>query len=462
MPKLMVRKMIGYPQEQRSLNKEQKEAVGLLSVGTFLEYFDLMIYVHMAVFINEVFFPKTDPHTTALYYAATFCSTYLLRPLGALIFGWVGDNIGRKATVIITTFMMAFACVVMANLPTYEQIGILAAWLVTICRGIQGISSLGEIVGTELYLTETLHPPIQYASVGFIGACATLGKLGALTIASLVACNIFNWRVAFGIGAAVALIGFVARSKLREAPDFADAKRRIKKVFDKTNTDINILYDRPTWREKVNKKTVLAFFLLQCPLPVCIYFIYIYCGNILQTSFGYTLPEVIHHNFLVCIMELLTTLILCYLSLKVYPLLIIKITLLIFSIFMIFCPYLLNNLNSPDQLFLIQFIIILWKKCLDPATPICLKSFPIFKRFTCASITFAVSRALMYVISAFGFVYLIECFGNWGIWFIMIPTMIGFAYGLSHFENLAKPAKIIYPRNVYSKADGLGVIGKFL
>ncbi len=73
----MVKKMIGYPQEQRSLKKQQKETMWLLSIGTFLEYFDLMIYIHMGVFLNELFFPKTDPHTMDLCYAATFCSTYL-------------------------------------------------------------------------------------------------------------------------------------------------------------------------------------------------------------------------------------------------------------------------------------------------------------------------------------------------------------------------------------------------
>ncbi len=443
----MVRKMIGYPQEQRSLNKEQKEAVRLLSIGTFLEYFDLMIYVHMAGVLNELFFPKTDPHTTALYSAGAFCTTYLLRPLGALIFGWIGDNIGRKSTVIITTFMMSSACVVMANLPTYEQVGIVAVWIAIICRAVQGMSSMGEIVGAELYLTEMLAPPIQYASVGLIGACAVLGTVGALAISSLVVCYGINWRIAFWIGAIIAFVGSVARKKLREAPEFADAKRRIKKVFKTTNTDINILKNDPIWQEKVNKKTVIAFFLLQCALPVCVYFIYIYCGNILKTSFGYTVPEIIKHNFIVCIMELLITLILCYLSLKVYPLLIIKITLLIFSIFMIFCPYLLNNVNSPYQLFFIQFFIVLWKQCLNPATPICLKSFPIFKRFTYASMTFSVSRAMIYVISAFGFVYLVECFGNWGIWFIIIPIIIGFTYGLLHFENLTKIAKIIHSKN---------------
>ena len=78
---------------EQKLTKEQKEAVGLLSIGTFLEYFDLMIYLHMAVFLNELFFPKTDPFTASLLSAFSFCSTYLLRPFGALVFGYIGDYI---------------------------------------------------------------------------------------------------------------------------------------------------------------------------------------------------------------------------------------------------------------------------------------------------------------------------------------------------------------------------------
>ena len=140
------------------LNKAQKEAIGLLSIGTFLEYFDLMLYVHMAVLLNELFFPKTDPFTASLLSAFAFCSTYLLRPFGALIFGYIGDNIGRKATVIITTLLMAFSCFTMAILPTYAQIGITAAWIVTICRIIQGMSSMGEFIGAQLYLTEITKP----------------------------------------------------------------------------------------------------------------------------------------------------------------------------------------------------------------------------------------------------------------------------------------------------------------
>ena len=297
---------------------------------------------------------------------------------------------------------------------------------------------MGEVIGADLYLTETIKPPAQYASVVLIGAFGGLGEIGALGIASLVTLHGFNWRLAFWIGAAVALVGSVARTTLRETPEFADAKRRIKKVFEKANIDTASLTNHPILQEKVNKKTLIAFFLLQCAFPICFYFVYIYCGNILKTNFGYTMAEVIHHNFMVCLIELSITLILSYLSLKIYPLLIMKIILIISSIFIIFCPYLLNHVNAPYQLFFIQFCMVLWKKCLSPSLPICYKSFPVFKRFTCVSMTFAVSRALMTVITSFGFVYLTDHFGHWGLWFIMLPAIISFAYGFFHFEKLAK------------------------
>ncbi|OZG31764.1 MFS transporter [Rickettsia endosymbiont of Culicoides newsteadi] len=425
-------------QQERNLTKDQKEAIGLFSVGTFLEYFDLMLYVHMGEFFNELFFKPTDSHTASLMKAVIFCSTFIFRPIGALIFGWIGDNIGRKSTVIITTSLMAVSCFVMANLPTYAQIGSMAAWIATIRRIVQGVSAIVEVTGAQLYLTETINPPAQYASIGLIWAFCSLGSLSALGVASLVSSYDFNWRLAFWAGTVIALVGFVARTKLREAPEFVDAQYRIKRVFERINIDTAILKANPIWQAKVNKKTLLAFFLLQCVAPVCFYFIYIHCANILKTSFDYTMLDVIHHNFIICIIELLVILVLSYLSLKMYPLLILRIILIISAIFIVFCPYLLNHVNSPYQLFLIQSVLSLLHECLGPALPICYKSFPIFKRFICASMTFALSRAFMYVITSFGLVYLVEYFGNWGLLFIMIPAIIGFAYGLLHFEKLAK------------------------
>jgi len=221
--------------EQKSLTREQKEAVGLLSIGTFLEYFDLMLYVHMAVLLNELFFPKTDPFTASLLSAFAFCSTFVFRPFGALLLGYIGDHIGRKVTIIISTSMMALSCVIMANLPTYAQIGITASWIVTICRILQGLSSLGEVIGAEIYLVESIKPPILYPMVCIIIIFSTLGGFAALGIATLSTSVNFNWRMAFWFGAGVALIGIVARTTLRESRDFVDVQNNLKNTFKAVN-----------------------------------------------------------------------------------------------------------------------------------------------------------------------------------------------------------------------------------
>ena len=133
--------------KQISLNEEQKDAVGLLSIGTLLEYFDVMLYIHMAVLLNELFFPKADPFTASLLAAFTFCSTYVFRPLGALIFGYIGDKFGRRITVLLTMFVMAGCCVVMALLPPYAEIGITASCIMILCRVAQGMAAMGEAIG---------------------------------------------------------------------------------------------------------------------------------------------------------------------------------------------------------------------------------------------------------------------------------------------------------------------------
>ena len=191
--------------KQRNLTKEQKEVVGLLSIGTFLEYFDLMLYVHMAVLLNELFFPKTDPFTASLLSAFSFSITFIFRPFGALIFGYIGDNYGRKFTVIITTIFMAVTCIIMAISPTYAEIGITASVIITLCRIVQGINSMGEKIGAEIYLTETFNPSLQYRVVAFIPTFSCIGTMFALLIASIMTSHGFNWRYAFVVGAVIAV-----------------------------------------------------------------------------------------------------------------------------------------------------------------------------------------------------------------------------------------------------------------
>jgi len=426
------------PETYLSLKPKQKEAIGLLSIGTFLEYFDLLLYVHMSVLLNELFFPKTDPHTAALLSAFTFCSSYILRPFGALIFGYLGDNMGRKSTVIITTTMMSLSCLTMANLPTYEQLGITAAYIVTVCRIIQGMATMGEVIGADLYITEITKPPIQYPAVTFIAICGVLGGTVALGVASLVTSFGLNWRSVFWFGALVAVIGAIARTRLRETPDFADAKRRVKNAIIKAKYDPKILNQNVIWNEKVNKKTALSLFFIECSWPVCFYFAYMYCGNILKNSFHFTPEQVIHQNFIVSMIQLFSWVILAYLSYKIYPLKILKVRLVIFLIFISICPYLLDTITSSFHMMLIQSFIVVFGFMGTPAIPIFYKYFPVFRRFTYATFSYALSRAFIYVVTSFGLVYFSTFFGNWVVLVVMIPTAMTFVYAINHFETLER------------------------
>jgi MHS family proline/betaine transporter-like MFS transporter len=423
---------------QKSLTREQKQAVGILSIGTVLEYFDLMLYVHMAVLLNDLFFSKADEFSAQLLGAFSFCLTFVFRPIGALLIGRLGDRIGRKATVIITTTAMSISCIVMANLPTYEQVGVIASWAVTICRILQGMSSMGERIGAEVYLTELIPPPFVYPAVAFVSGCLTLGTTLALFVANISLSQLFNWRAAFWVGAIVAVIGLFARRCLRETPDFANAKRQITNLHKRLDVDSakEQIFDKPWIKEKMNKKTAVSFFLMQLSCPVCFYLIYIHSSNLLKDKFGYTTEQIIHQNFIVSSIDLFFTMLITCLVYFVNPLKFLKIKFYFAAPFILAAPLLLDYVSTGSGLMIIQILLCLSLLVEFPATPIFYKSFPIFQRFTTSCFSYALSRALMYVISSFGIIYLIKYFGNLGLLFLLGPVVIGYGLGLFYFIRI--------------------------
>lgn len=424
------------------LNFEQKKATAILLAGTFLEYFDLMLYLHMAVFLNELFFPKISPHLSNLIAATGFCSVFVFRPIGALFFGYIGDIYGRKSTVIMTTTMMSICCIAMAFMPTYQQIGITAAWLVTICRIVQGLSSMGEVIGAQIYLSELIKKPDCYPIVNFIGCSCVVGSFAALAMSNAVLGFGFEWRIAFLIGALIAIVGSVARTALRETPEFANAQLKLKKIFKQANLEADdILKSDPIVNEKVNQKTSLAYFFLQCGRPVCFYFLYVYCACILKNSFNYSPQQIIQHNLIVSFAEFIVMLFNTYLCYKICPLKIIKVRVYVFCIFIIFLPYLLANTSTIFQLYCIQFVVAIFQPTSSPAEAILFTNFPVFKRFRYISFLYAISRALVFIITSFGFVYLTKIFDYFGLLIIFIPLMIVFIPSVNHFARLERSSK---------------------
>jgi MFS family permease len=409
------------------INLDQKKIIGILQIGTILEYFDLMLHVHMSVLLNEVFFPPSQLGTSGVNLGILFCSTYILRPLGAIILGYIGDKIGRKPIMIISTIMMALSCVVVANLPTYNRIGVIATVILVFCRIIHSISSVGEMVGSQLYLTELMGRPLSYTAVCFIDCACCLGGIIALTVATVILNFNLGWRMVFWFGALIALVGYVFRIVLQESQVFIHAKNNFEKNKTKSEINVNLSF---------NKKTALAYFLMHCGYPTCFYFVYVYCGSILKDLFMYTSTQIIYHNLMLAVIELLVTIVITYFSCKVLPLKILKLRITVLSIVMLSFPFLLLNVNSPFYLLLVQILILIGFLDNGSAEAIFFIYFPVLKRFSCSCFLYALSTTIMYLVSAFGLVCLIEKFGRQGLWVVFIPVITGFWWGISYFEKL--------------------------
>ena len=417
------------------LKDEEKEAVGLLQMGTFLEYLDLMLYVHMAVFLNDLFFPPSEKGGNSLLSSFAFCAPFIFRPFGALLFGWIGDNIGRKTTIIITTFLMSLSCLLIASLPTYTKVGVSATWILLSVRAIQGTASMGEIIGAEVYLTEILKGKIKYPLIASVDFFAFAGSFAALGITSLF--TIFGserWRLVFWAGAGIAVLGSMARTRLRETPDFT-------KMKDKTYDVEKIKKTEHSRSSKEVLKTFFIYSFLTCACPSAFYFVYIYCGNFLKSNLGATGDQVVFQNFIVISVQLMSLLIYAASSYWIYPLKILKFKIFIFSIFVLACPYWLSNISTPFELLILQCTAAIFAPNSAPAIPIFVTHFPVLKRFRSMLWSFTISRSIIFTVTSFCIGYITSVFGYWGWWTILIPTTIAFIVGIYHFEGLEKNTK---------------------
>ena len=414
------------------LTKNQKQAIGLIQIGTFLEYFDLYLYIHMAVVLNSIFFPKTDPYTASLLAAFTFSSTFLLRPIGAIVFGYIGDNISRKASVVVTTLIMAGCSITIASTPTYEEIGITASVILILCRLLQGVSSVGEITGARIYITEITKEPKSYFYTTLVNFFAEIGAFFALLIGAFFVFSNSDegWRTAFYFGSAIAVIGSIARTSLRETPDFIKEKTN-NKTFSKLLDLLKL--------SKNNRKNFLYYIGLESMYPLTFYFSFIYLGDILKNDYGFTANEVISNNLLVAAVQLTSTFIFARLSIYFEPLKLLRLREVLLVAFLINLIWLYSYVSHPTHIFAVQCLVggILGGDS-KPAHALFIRSFPIIGRYTQTALAFALSRTLMYVTTAYACVFIGKYFGIKGI----ILGMLMFAIVAMYCAFSFNPEKV--------------------
>ncbi len=212
--------------------KDVRTAVSSATIGTSIEWYDFFLYGTAAGLVfNRLYFPADDPLVATILSYATFAVGFIARPLGGLVFGHLGDRIGRKKTLIVTMYIMGIATLLIGAIPTYEQIGIWAPILLTLLRVAQGIAIGGEWGGAVLLSVE-YAPKKQrglYGSFPQMGiAFGLLLGTGAFTALGAVmseeAFLAWGWRIAFFASLLLVIVGVYLRSRIADTPAFKAAR----------------------------------------------------------------------------------------------------------------------------------------------------------------------------------------------------------------------------------------------
>lgn len=197
----------------------------IAGLSTVIEWYDFTLYLYLATTLSRIFFGGGADGVA--YALAGFALAYLMRPLGAIVFGHIGDRHGRRVTMLLSMALMSGAMLATALLPTQAQMGPSAGWLLLALRCLMAFSVGGEYTGVVAYLLEGAQARRRGFVTSLASAASEVGgllavALSAITVASMgqVALDSWGWRIPFFVGAALAGLVLLARSTMEESPDF--------------------------------------------------------------------------------------------------------------------------------------------------------------------------------------------------------------------------------------------------
>jgi MFS family permease len=207
--------------------KDFRRVIVAASVGNIIEWYDFYIFGSLATVLSVKFFEKTHPVAALLSTIALFTAGFLIRPLGAFLFGWLGDRVGRKYTFLITLTGMGIGTGAIGLIPTYQSIGVAAAFILFGLRMIQGLCLGGEYGGAITYVAEHVSDERRGFYTGWLQTSPTLGIVVALAVVlgtrGYFGEEVFNdwgWRVPFLLSFLLVAIAIYIRLQLQETPIF--------------------------------------------------------------------------------------------------------------------------------------------------------------------------------------------------------------------------------------------------
>jgi MFS transporter, MHS family, proline/betaine transporter len=256
-------------------------AIGASAIGNAVEWFDYGVYAYLTTHIAASLFPEGS--NGVFYTLVGFAISFLIRPIGGMFWGPLGDKIGRKRVLAMTILLMASSTLVVGLIPSYETIGIWAPIMLYACRMLQGFSAGGEYGGAATFMAE--YAPDKKR--GFYGSFLEVGTLVGFTMGNLIALLLVNvldadsmeswgWRLPFFVAAPLGLIGMYLRSRMEDTPVFRELEQK-EATKDQVSGVFKDLLTRYT-------RSILTLFGLVIALNVVNYTLLSYMPTYLQTT----------------------------------------------------------------------------------------------------------------------------------------------------------------------------------
>ena len=215
----------------RGITREERKVIFASSLGTVFEWYDFYLYGSLAAIIAKQFFSGTDPNTGFIFALLAFAAGFIVRPFGAIVFGRLGDMIGRKYTFLITILIMGLSTFIVGILPSYETIGLSAPVVLISLRILQGLALGGEYGGAATYVAEHAPNDKRGSFTSWIQTTATLGLFLSLIVIQLTRMAIgetafadWGWRIPFLVSIFLLMVSGWIRLSMNESPAFARMK----------------------------------------------------------------------------------------------------------------------------------------------------------------------------------------------------------------------------------------------
>ncbi len=372
-------------------NKSFAKTIATGMIGNLFEWYDFALFAYFAPIIGKLFFPSEDKTIELISAFGVFAAGFIVRPIGGMVFGYIGDRMGRKKALVLTILFMAIPTALIGLLPTYAMIGIAAPILLIFMRMLQGLSMGGNYGGTITFTTEHSDPRNR----GLIGSFAVTSCLVGIMLGSGTAAlfarifgeanfEAWGWRIPFVLGIFICLVGFYMRRNIPESPEYIDvektghvAQNPVKEVFQKHGSTLT--------------KVVLAVMLHD----LSFYILFVYMATHLSEQLGLSKEQALSINTINLVVVSICTVFFGWLSDRVGRKTVLSMAAFAFIVCTIPLLSIVNSSTDLMTMFFSQMVLaVVVGAYFGPTPALMVESYPTEVRFSAVTITTNISGPL--------------------------------------------------------------------